>query len=355
MPKIKRLIVVIVVVGAATGVTLWYTHRHESPAKILRIYGNVDIRQVDLAFTVSDRIDEMYVEEGQHVRKGQALAALDTTRFRQRVAKSKAQVAQQEQLVAALVAGSRPEEIREARANMQAAKAEAQNAERIARRQEDLVKRGLTSIETAEDARSGADAAAARFRSAREALALAVEGPRKEDIAAAKAQLQALRAQLALDEKDLADAVLVAPVDAVVENRILQPGDMAAPQTPVYTLSLMQPLWVRAYVEERDMGKLYPGMPAEVTTDSFPGKRYKAWVGFISPTAEFTPKTVETTDVRTSLVYQVRVFVCDSQNELRQGMPATVTLSLQKGAAVVPGCGPKGIGSPPSPSGEATH
>ena len=108
---------------------------------------------------------------------------------------------------------------------------------------------------------------------------------------------------------------------------MLEPGDMASPQKPVFTLALTDPLWVRAYVPSPTSGKMRLGAAAQVTTDSYPGKRYRGWVGFISPTAEFTPKSVETQEVRTALVYQVRVFVCAPQDELRLGMPATVDVA----------------------------
>jgi len=348
--RARRLIIAVILLGAAAGGAVWYFNGKEAPVSALTLYGNVDIRQVELAFAVSERIKTMDVNEGERVSGGQLLATLDDRRFTQRVAQARAQLAAQQQVVAALVAGSRPQEIRKARADVEAAKADAGNAARIAHRQANLLKRGLTSAEQAEDARSGADAAAARLRAAKAALALALEGPRQEDIDSAKAQLRALQAQLALDQTDLADSRLVAPVDAVVENRILEPGDMASPQTPAYTLALDDPLWVRAYVSERHLGKLHPGMAARVTTDSFPGKVYKAWVGYISPTAEFTPKSVETPDVRTNLVYQVRVYVCNPRNELRQGMPATVTLSPEDTSA--PGCG--GDGGAPSGSQAAS-
>ena len=342
MPKIKILVAALVLVGVAAGGGYWYFGGQRTAAAGLTLYGNVDIRQVALAFNVAERITAMYAEEGEQVQKGQLLAALDTRRFNNRVAQAESQVAAQEQVVAALVAGSRPEEIHQARANAQAAQVEAHNAEVVAKRQADLRRRGLTSKENADDARAAADAAAARLRAAQAALDLVVKGPREEDIAAAKASLRALQAQLALDNNDLTDARLTAPVDGVIEDRILQPGDMASPQTPVYTLALTQPLWVRAYAEESELGKLFPGMQATVTTDSFPGERYQGWVGFISPTAEFTPKNVETPDVRTNLVYQVRVFVCNPNNELRQGMPATVTLPLHQAPGFKPGCGPAG-------------
>ena len=152
----------------------------------------------------------------------------------------------------------------------------------------------------------------------------------KQDIAAAKATLKANEAELELVKRDLANAKLYAPTNGVIQDRLLEPGDMASPQKPVFTLALDDPLWVRAYVAETDLGKIRQGMKAEVTTDSFPDKRYEGWIGFISPTAEFTPKTVETAEVRTKLVYQVRVFVHNPQGELRLGMPAVVTIPLNQ-------------------------
>ena len=134
-----------------------------------------------------------------------------------------------------------------------------------------------------------------------------------------------------ITERDLADANLYAPTAGVIQNRILEPGDMASPQTPAYTLALTNPVWVRAYVAEPDLGKIHLGMAAAVATDSYPGKVYEGWVGFISPTAEFTPKSVETTEVRTALVYQVHIYVKNPNNELRLGMPATVTIPLTAG------------------------
>ena len=128
----------------------------------------------------------------------------------------------------------------------------------------------------------------------------------------------------------MTDTRLSAPEPAVVQNRILEPGDMASPQTPVFTLALDHPVWVRAYVSEPDLGKIAPGMRAEVRTDSFPSKTYRAWIGFISPTAEFTPKQVETTELRSKLVYRLRVYVCNPQNELRLGMPADVLIPLHQ-------------------------
>jgi HlyD family secretion protein len=142
--------------------------------------------------------------------------------------------------------------------------------------------------------------------------------------------LNADEAQLALAQEVLQDTELFAPADGIIRNRILEPGDMASPQTPVLTLALTNPVWVRTYAPETALGKLAPGMTAQVSTDSFPGKTYPGWIGFISPTAEFTPKNVETPDLRTRLVYQVRIHVCNPQDELRLGMPATVVIPLDQ-------------------------
>jgi HlyD family secretion protein len=160
----------------------------------------------------------------------------------------------------------------------------------------------------------------------RKALDLAIAGPRKEDIGQAEAQLRGDEAQWAFLRQELADAELVAPADAVVRTRLMEPGEMASPQKPVFSLAVTDPKWVRAYVAESDLGKLHPGTNAVIVVDSFPDRRFEGWVGFISPVAEFTPKTVETEELRTSLVYEVRVFVKDPSDQLHLGSPATVYL-----------------------------
>jgi HlyD family secretion protein len=159
-------------------------------------------------------------------------------------------------------------------------------------------------------------------------MRLEVIGPRREDIGQAEAQLQGYRAQLALLQSEFGDAVLLAPMAATVRSRLIEPGDMAAPQKPAFSLAITDPKWVRAYVTETDLGHVRPGSPATVDVDSFPNRGFSGWVGFISPVAEFTPKTVQTSDLRTSLVYEIRVFVKDPNDELRLGMPATVHLAL---------------------------
>jgi len=325
--RLRVVLVIVVAIAAIVFIVLRSLHE-KTPDNLLVLHGNVDIRQVDLAFNASERVESLRVEEGDRVKTGQLLATLEKERLQHQVQQAGAQVKAQEDVVAALVAGTRPEDIRKARAEAVAAKAEADNAELTNRRLQNLAKKEVVSKQDADNAKAAADSSRARLQATKEALALAVAGPRKEDIAAAKATLNALREALAVANKNLSYAELYAPSDGVIQSRILEKGDMASPQKPVFTLALTDPVWVRAYVSETDLGKISLGMKAEVTTDSFPGKKYPAWIGFISPTAQFTPKSVETREVRTSLVYQVRVFVNNPENELRLGMPATVAISL---------------------------
>jgi len=195
-------------------------------------------------------------------------------------------------------------------------------------RMQNLVKKKLTSIESVDRARTEYVTAQERFHALKEQQKLAVIGPRVEDIAAAKALLKANESSLKLAKKTWQDGHLYAPADGIIQDRILEPGDMADSHIPVYTLALVDPVWARVYVPENQLGQLKYAMLAEITTDSYPNKSYQGWVGFISPTAEFTPKTVETPELRTHLVYQVRIFACNPQNELRLGMPVTVHIDL---------------------------
>ena len=328
----RRLIwigVLIAVVGLVAGLA-WWLNRRDSGQHNPTLYGNVDLRQVQLSFNNSERIAEVLVQEGNRVRRGQLLARVDTRRLEPQVAQAEAQVAAQQQVVRRLRSGSRPEEIAQARANVESAKADAVNArqqyERIKSAAEMSAGRAVRQQDV-DSAKAALEVAEAKLAVNQRALELAVIGPRKEDIAEAEAQLRANEARLALLRQQLLDAQLLAPVDGVVRTRVLEPGDMASPQKPVFTLAITDPKWVRAYVSESDLGKLHEGMAAAVSVDSFPERRFEGWVGFISPVAEFTPKTVQTEELRTSLVYEVRVFVKDPSDELRLGMPATVYLN----------------------------
>ena len=339
--RLAILILLLAVVGA--GIRFILLRDQKERKNELVLYGNVDIRQVELAFNASDRIAEIVVREGEAVKKGQLLAVLETDRFQHDVERVQSRVAAQQDEVAKLAAGTRVEEINRARAEVEAARARADDLERTYHRLRPLAQKKLIAPEQIDQARARADAAQAQLQAIEQGLELALAGPRKEDIAAARSQLKALEAELALVGQNLADASLYAPSNGVIQNRILEPGDIAFPQKTVFTLALVDPVWVRTYVPETKLGNLFPGMAAHVVTDSYADKTYPAWIGYISPVAEFTPKTVETPELRTRLVYQVRVYVCNPRNELRLGMPATVIIPLDQsrpsdGAEIVPPC-----------------
>jgi HlyD family secretion protein len=324
----RRLVPILLLLAVIGGAFYSFFERSEEESGTLHLFGNVDIRQVQLAFHSTGRIQALHVQEGDHVRAGQLVAEVDPVRYQAAADRAEAQVAAQREVVARLLAGSRPEEITQAKALVKGAEATLRDAERNQKRIHQLASHEFVAQQQLDDADAALVRAQANLEALQQAANLAVQGPRKEDITAAQAQLHAYEAGLALAGQELADTKLFAPADGVIQNRVLEPGDMAFPQTPAYTLALNDPVWVRAYLPETDLGKICEGMAATVTTDSFPDKVYEGWIGYISPTAEFTPKQVETTDLRTRLVYQVRVFVGNHQHELRLGMPATVRIPV---------------------------
>ncbi len=326
MSRIARLILLLVVVLAIAAVLWWQFGRTQVP-RTLALYGNIDLRQVDLAFNDSERVAAVLVQEGDRVRAGQVLARLDTSRLEPQVAKARAQVAAQQQALLRLQRGNRPEEIAQSHANVLAATADVANADAQYQRLQALAEKSSGRAVSRQDldaAKQAAESAQARLIANQKALALEQIGPRREDIAQAEEQLRAEQADLALAQQNLANAELRAPLDTVVRARLTEPGNMSSPQQSAFTLAIVDPKWVRAYVDETDLGRIREGLCARISVDSFPTRGFDGWVGYISPLAEFTPKNVETTQLRSSLVSEVHVFVSDPQNELRLGMPATV-------------------------------
>jgi HlyD family secretion protein len=349
----KRLLPLALLVGAAIAVIWWLANRHGTEQGLV-LYGNVDLRQVDLPFNASERVTAVLAQEGDHVKQGQLLAQLDTTRLEPQVAKAEADVAAQQQVVNRLRAGSRPQEIAQGRANVESARADAANArsqyERLLALSQSSSGRAV-SHQDIDSAKAAVDVAEAKLAVNRKALDLTVVGPRREDIAQAEAQLRSDEAQLALLRRQLADTNLTAPLNAVVRSRIVEPGEIASPQKSAFTLAITDPKWIRAYISERDLGHVREGARASITVDAFPNRAFDGWVGFISSVAEFTPKEVQTEELRSSLVYEIRVFVKDSADELRLGMPATVHLSLAPPGATAP---TSSVASAPARSGTAS-
>lgn len=321
--KILRIALVLALVAGAAAAG-YYALRVENGTGELRLYGNVDIREVDLAFRVPGRLAEVRVDEGDPVRAGDLLAVLDDRPYR---AALDAALAGRDQAAAALAkyeAGNRAQEIAQARALVEQLDAELKNAATTAGRMKELFTDGAVSRQALDDAVAARDALAARLQSARKALDLQYAGFRDEDVRAAAASLRAAQAAVDAARTDQDDTRLIAPSDGTVLSRVREPGAMAAAGAVVLVVSLDRPVWVRAYVPEPRLGEVRPGMAVRVYTDGRPDKPYEGTVGFVSPVAEFTPKNVETEALRTDLVYRLRVVVRNADGGLRQGMPVTV-------------------------------
>jgi len=331
---IRIILLVIIVVVVVLGVKWFVNVNGIYSGAELKLYGNIDIRKADLAFNEQERIARVLVEEGDRVTKGQILAVLQTYRLEAQIKEAEAQIAAQQEVVKRFEAGTRWQEIDQARAEVAAALARVNNTRQNFERIKKTSGAGATSRQALDDIRAQLNVDEAQLKVKEKALNLALEGPRKEDIAVARNNLETLVASLSLLKIRLSDMTLISPAPGVIQNRILEAGEMASPNRPVVTLALTDPKWVRAYVTEPDLGRINLGMKAKILSDSFPDQSFEGWIGFISPVAEFTPKAVETEDLRTKLVYEVRVFVHDSKDLLRLGMPVTVNVDRTPSAGV---------------------
>lgn len=329
MPRRLPVALALLLLAGAGGGWLWWREQQRPEEGVLRLYGNVEVRQAELAFNVPGRVRAMHVEEGDRVAAGQLLAELDDEAYRAEVEAEEARAAAAAAVLQRLEAGSRPEEIARAEAIVRSAEATLKNAELTLQRMEALATDRFAPLRDRDAAVASERTARAELDRAQQELILAQKGPRQEEIAEARARLAAEEAALALARKHLADTQLFAPNAGTVLNRMQEPGNVVGAATPVYTIALSDPLWVRTYVGEPDLGRVQPGMLARILTDS--GGRYEGWVGYISPTSEFTPKNIETPELRTSLVYRTRVYARSPDGGLRQGMPVTVELELGTG------------------------
>lgn len=334
-PARKRVMVIGAAAILVVAIAAVWVKRAGNGDEALVLYGNVDIREVQLAFRQPGRVADMAFQEGDAVTAGTRMALLDAQPYRDALAAAEAAVRVAQAEVDKLHGGLRPQEVAQAREALNRARAAATEAGRHYERQEGLMPSGAISQSTLDAARATRDQAIAAVRSAEAALSQAVEGFRSEDITAGEARLAAAEAARDQAATALADTELLAPADGTVIARVREPGSMVASQSAVYSLSLDRPVYVRAYVAEPDLGRVAPGTPVHVRSDSS-DRAYRGQVGFVSPRAEFTPKTVETPELRTGLVYRLRVVIDDDQVDggLRQGMPVTVEVDHAPRAAM---------------------
>lgn len=324
----KKLFIAIAVLGIVA-IAAYITTQHQSANKELTLSGNVDIREVNLSFRVAGRLKHLNVDEGARVKAGDVLGELDDAPYQIALADVTAQTAALAAHKALYKAGYRKEDIEQARATLKARLAAQLDAEQNYQRQQKLAGTGASAQHLLDDARSARDQAIAQTEAAQQQLKALSNGYRKEEVAEVDANHEHVSALLENAKLQLADTKLIAASDGTIITRAVEPGGMLAAGNTVLTLSLDRPVWIRAYVGEKDLGKIASGNHVRVFTDSRT-EPYDAVIGFISPTAEFTPKNVETTDLRTALVYRLRLIVQNPDDALRQGMAVTVKLTANK-------------------------
>lgn len=315
---------------AATVAALLFVSCSRSPDDgSIRVSGNIEVDDARLAFKVPGILVDRAVSEGGTVEKDQLVARLDETEQLQQVEVQRAALAAAEAALADLEAGSRPQEIESARAAVESAAAESKRAVLEFDRQRELRANRTISAREFEVAEAAVAVAQAREAEARERLKLIVEGPRVETINQARARVEQARAALSLAGKQLEFTRLVSPLTGVVLSDNVEPGEFVAPGTSVVTVADTSKVWLRAFVNETDLGRIKLAQPVEVTTDSFPDKTYHGTLAFIASEAEFTPKTVQTNKERVKLVFRVKIDLENSHGELKPGMPADAVIRPQ--------------------------
>jgi len=297
----------------------------------LKVSGTIEVTDVEVSFKVSGRVKERLVDEGDRVAAGQVIARLEDEDQLHELAEREAEVRAAAAALAELRAGSRPEEIAQAEAALQRVRAEEERLRVDFSRQQELFRKEVIAAREMDTARSRYDTARASVRETAEKLALVRRGPRRETIDQSHARLQDAEVAVARAKTRLGYTTVVSPVAGFVLSKNVEAGELVAAGTPVVTVGDLSSVWLRAYVSETDLGRVKLGQPARVTSDTWPGKAYDGRVTFISSSAEFTPKSVQTQKERVRLVYRIKITIPNPAAELKPGMPADGTILLAAG------------------------
>jgi len=378
----KRRLMVLLPAVLLVAVLAYLILGRSNDGRVIRVSGNIEVTDAEVSFKILGRVEARLVDEGEMVRAGQTIARLDSAELAQEVAARRAEMQAVQAALAELEAGSRPEEIAQAEASAQQAKArldemlagsrpeelsaaeavlrrakaEAERARLDAERYEGLYKKEIVSAQQYDLARTAYETALARQREAEEQYKLVKEGPRKEQIEQARAawlqaqerfvlvkkgprqetieqaraRLQQAKEGLAVAETRLGYATLTSPLAGVVLSKNVEPGEFVAAGTPIVTVGDLENVWLRAYINETDLGRVKVGQRVRVATDTYPDKRYEGRVSFIASQAEFTPKSVQTEKERVKLVYRVKVDIRNPNMELKPGMPADAEILMEE-------------------------
>jgi HlyD family secretion protein len=305
-------------------IPLFFTACFNEKNESTRFYGNVDLRTVSLGFRVSGKITNLYFDEGQKVKKGELLAQLNEDLYQQSLNEIQAQINMQKAQVKKLEKGYREEEIGKAKASFYKASVGFKKAEKDLNRYKELLDKNSVSVQSYDDIKLIFDSAKAEYDYAENNLKQLQNGYLKEDIQSANAQLQYLQEQEKEAQIHLNDTQLFAPNDGTILTRAYEVGAIVSQGAPVMEMALENQYWVRSYIDEKYLGIIRPNIKAKIYTDTRPNKPYDAVVSFISPQAEFTPKNVQTQELRTQLVYRIRLILQEHDDFIQQGMPVTI-------------------------------
>jgi HlyD family secretion protein len=312
------------------------------PSDRLRVSGNVEATEVHTAAEVSGRIVDLRVDEGDRIEAGAVIARLDTEDAMLQIARTRADRATAVAQLRLLEAGSRAEDIRQARAQVDATAADAAAVDAEVKaaqldldRFQALLTANAGSVKQRDDAQARVDTAKARqragqdrVRSAREALARLEAGTRPEEIQTARARVAAADAQIAVLEKSKRDATVISPITGIVTQKLVDAGEIVARGTPLVVITDLDHAWANLFVPEPMVPRVTIGQAATVLTDAG-GPGLEGKVTFVSPRAEFTPRNVQTAEERSKLVYRIKVTVDNSAGVLKLGMPVDAELKLQ--------------------------
>jgi HlyD family secretion protein len=330
MKLTRRFIPIILIAVAVVGGLVYWLAWWESrpPKNILPLQGHMEATETDMAFKVAGIIQYIFFQEGDWVSMNQVVAGLEAKDLRDEVDRARASLAASRANLAKFETGYRPQEIKEAEAQVGKTKADLVNKKLDYERYENLYRRKVVPALTRDRFEADYLMAKEAHKSAVEQYSMLKEGYRVEDIDKARGDFNQAQASLELALTRLGYATISSPVNGVVLVRPMEPGMTAAVGTPVLTLGDMDNIYFQGYIPEADLAKVKFGMKAYVTTDAYPGKKYPAWVSFISSKAEFTPKTVETYKERVTLVYRCKIRAQNLNYELKPGMPAEAVILL---------------------------
>jgi len=319
----KKIILILVMVILVAGGGYYYISHKNGQEKPLIFYGNIENRTQDLSFRFLGTIKSISKDEGESFTKGEPLVILDTTTLRYQLENLTAQLIAEKATLAKLTKGYRVEEISQAKASVEETKAALEGAHDVYLRQQKLFKVDATTEQEYIAAKAQYDKATASHDKALSYYDMVRKGYQVEDVEVQNAKVMALSAQVKSLENDIKDATLYAPTQGTVLARYKEPSSIVSAAQSILEIALEDEYWVKAYVDEPLLGKITQGESMLVYIDSRK-EPYEGSIGFISPVAEFTPKNIETMELRPDLVYRFRVIIKHPDSHLKQGMPVTI-------------------------------